>query len=61
MSEVEELKAYIKSFCPEVPLDNLSEEQPVEGNTDMEIDWENMFATYVDSIKDLATKDIIEN
>lgn len=59
MSEVEQLKSYIKTFCPEVPIENLTEDLQLEGDT--EIDWEDMFATYVDSIKDLATKDIVEN
>lgn len=59
MSEIEDLNKIIKDFCPELPVANTTEDLAAEH--DGETDWEDLFAKYVDSIKTLATQDVIKN
>lgn len=59
MSEIEDLKKIIHDFFPEAPIENTTEEFNPELEGD--IDWEDVFAKYVDSIRTLATQDVIKN
>ncbi len=59
MSEIEDLKKIIKDFYPETPVENTTVQ--LNPDIDGDIDWEEVFAKYVDSIKTLATQDVINN
>lgn len=59
MSEIEDIKNTIRELYPESPVKDKADKLAVEFDSD--VDWEDVFAKYVDSIKTLATQDVVNN
>ena len=58
MEEVEELNQHIREACSDISIEKSSKEDMLDIENESEVDWEDIFSKYVDSIQDLAVNDI---